>query len=293
MDPSPSCKDTSINEEGQKHTSFDHGRTELVAGDCVSLSCRAQRNCSSITWLFSNNNGVAVELVEYGKVKFIKDEERLHFTKECSLEVKKLRKEDEGVYNCRGFPSSGGAVDHTRHEVKLIIANTSTSKPTSTPVKASSSTAARPSTSTPTTHTLNGGSPTAPPSRGSYLGVGVGLGTAVLLIVGLVLLLCWLRRRGNKRPKDTSTIGLNSIRDTLPVIGGLHDQHLSVDGDQGGGPTYASIVLPEGQRSVATAQVEDDSSDAVTYSSVRASPRCGEKAGDVDVHYATVNKRAK
>ena len=32
-------------------------------------------------------------------------------------------------------------------------------------------------------------------------------------------------------------------------------QHLSVDGDQGGGPTYASIVLPEGQRSVATAQV--------------------------------------
>ncbi|XP_030202007.1 uncharacterized protein LOC115534868 [Gadus morhua] len=89
------------------------------------------------------------------------------------------------------------------------------------------------------------------------------------------------------------TTGLNSIRDTLPVIGGLHDQHLSVDGDQGGGPTYASIVLPEGQRSVATAQVEDDSSDAVTYSSVRASPRGGEKAGDVDVHYATVNKQAK
>ena len=28
-----------------------------------------------------------------------------------------------------------------------------------------------------------------------------------------------------------------------------------VDGDQGGGPTYASIVLPEGQRSMATAQV--------------------------------------
>ncbi|CAL8392922.1 unnamed protein product, partial [Gadus morhua 'NCC'] len=102
---------------------------------------------------------------------------------------------------------------------------------------------------------------------------GVALGTAALLIVGLVLLIRWHRRRGNKMPKDTRTTGLNSIRDTLPVIGGLHDQHLSVDGDQGGGPTYASIVLPEGQRSVATAQVEDDSSDAVTYSSVRASPR--------------------
>ncbi|CAL8317110.1 unnamed protein product [Boreogadus saida] len=110
---------------------------------------------------------------------------------------------------------------------------------------------------------------------GGTIASGVALGTAVLLIVGLVLLIRWHRRRGNKRLKDTTTT------------------HLSVDGDQVGGPTYASIVLPEGQRSVATAQVEDGSSDAVTYSSVRASPRCGEKAGDVDVHYATVNKRGK
>ncbi|CAL8392918.1 unnamed protein product [Gadus morhua 'NCC'] len=145
----------------------------------------------------------------------------------------------------------------------------STSRPITTTMKASTSTAARTSTSTPTTHTLKGG-PIDP-----VLAAGVALGTAVLLIVGLVLLIHWHRRRANKRPKDTQTT------------------HLSVDGDQGGGPTYASIVLPEGQRSVATAQVEDGSSDAVTYSSVRASPRCGEKAGDVDVHYATVNKRGK
>ncbi|XP_056437452.1 paired immunoglobulin-like type 2 receptor alpha [Gadus chalcogrammus] len=145
----------------------------------------------------------------------------------------------------------------------------STSRPITTTVKASTSTAARTSTSTPTTHTLKGG----PIDPG--LAAGVALGTAVLLIVGLVLLIRWLRRRGNKRPKDPTTTGLNSIRDTPPVIGGLHDQHLSVDGDKGGGPTYASIVLYEGQRSVATAQVEDDSSDAVTYASVRASPRLG------------------
>ncbi|XP_059897144.1 uncharacterized protein LOC132449499 [Gadus macrocephalus] len=334
MVPSPSCKDTSINEECNKPTSSDHGSTELVAGDSVSLSCDgAQSECSCITWLFNYNNGASVELVVDGKVKPGDKKERLHITKECSLEVKKFSKEDEGVYTCRGFPSSEGHVDHTRHEVKLMtsstnrpttttvkvplphgVANTtctSTSKPTTIPVKgaASSSPAARPSTSTPTTHTLNGAARSSPTSRppttptprtpngGShlefYLGVGVALGTAVLLIVGLVLLIRWLRRRGNKRPKDTTTIGLTSIRDTPPVIGGLHDQHLSVDGDQGGGPTYASIVLPEGQRSVATAQVEDDSSDAVTYASVRASPRCGEKAVDVDVHYATVNKRGK
>ncbi|CAL8239332.1 unnamed protein product, partial [Gadus morhua 'NCC'] len=38
------------------------------------------------------------------------------------------------------------------------------------------------------------------------LAAGVALGTAVLLIVGLVLLIRWLRRRGNKRPKNTTTL---------------------------------------------------------------------------------------
>ncbi|XP_030200660.1 uncharacterized protein LOC115534120 isoform X14 [Gadus morhua] len=211
--------------------SSDHGRTEFRAGDCVSLSCAgASSNCSSITWLFSYKNGTTVALFEGGKVKSEGNKERLHVTKECSLEVKPLREEDEGHYTCRSFQSSGLDFDHARHQLELMK---STNRPTTPEVK------------------------------------------------------------GNKRPKDTTTTDLNSIRDTLPVIGGLHDQHLSVDGDQGGGPTYASIVLLEGQRSVATAQVEDDSSDAVTYASVRASPRCGEKAGDVDVHYATVNKRAQ
>ncbi|KAK0131985.1 hypothetical protein N1851_033226 [Merluccius polli] len=79
---------------------------------------------------------------------------------------------------------------------------------------------------------------------------------------------------GNKKPKDMTIC-------------------LSPDRDLDGGPTYASIVLPEGQRAVGTAQVEDGSSDAVTYASVRASPRLGGNAGDVDVHYATVNIRAK
>ncbi|XP_056437443.1 paired immunoglobulin-like type 2 receptor alpha isoform X2 [Gadus chalcogrammus] len=256
----------------------DHGRTELRTGDCVSLSCDgAPSNCSSITWLFSYKSGTTVALFEGGKVKSEGKKERLRVTKECSLEVKPLREEDEGRYTCRSFQSTGVEFDHARHQLELM---TSTNRPTTTTVKANTTCT---STSKPTTPAVKGG---------PGLIAGVALGTAVLLIVGLVLLIRWHRRRGNKRPKDPTTIGLNSIRDTPPVIGGLHDQHLSVDGDQGGGPTYASIVLPEGQRSVATAQVEDDSSDAVTYASVRASPRCGEKAGDVDVHYATVNKRA-
>ncbi|XP_059897158.1 paired immunoglobulin-like type 2 receptor alpha isoform X12 [Gadus macrocephalus] len=246
----------------------DHGRTEFRAGDSISLSCDgAPSNCSSIIWLFSYKNGRAEALFEKAKLSE-GNKERLHVTKECSLEVKTLREEDEGRYTCRSFPSAREEFDHATHQLELM---TSTSRPTTTKVKANTTCT---STSEPTTPAVKGG---------PGLIAGVALGTAVLLIVGLVLLIRWHRRRGNKRPKDPTTIGLNSIRDTPPVIGGLHDEHLSVDGDQGGGPTYASIVLPEGQRSVATAQVEDDSSDAVTYASVRASPRCGEKAGDVDV----------
>ena len=110
-----------INDKCNKVTfSSDYGRTEVRAGDCVSLSCGAWRDCSSITWLFSYNNRAAVELVAGGKVKSKDKKKRLHVTKKCSLEVKKLIKEDEGVYNCREFPSSGRPVDHTQHEVKLI-----------------------------------------------------------------------------------------------------------------------------------------------------------------------------
>ena len=110
-----------INDKCNKVTfSSDHGRTEFRAGDSVSLSCGALSDCSNITWLFSYNNRTTVELVFKGKVKSADNKERLHVTEECSLEVKKSIKEDEGVYFCREFPSSGGPVDHTRHEVKLI-----------------------------------------------------------------------------------------------------------------------------------------------------------------------------
>ena len=110
-----------INDKCNKVTfSSDHGRTEFRAGGSVSLSCGAQSDCSSITWLFSYKNGTTVALFEGGKVKSEGNKERLHVTKECSLEVKKLIKDDGGVYVCREFPSSGGLVDHTLHEVKLM-----------------------------------------------------------------------------------------------------------------------------------------------------------------------------
>ncbi|CAL8314287.1 unnamed protein product [Lota lota] len=290
----------------------DHRRTEFRAGECVSLSCDgAPSSCFDVSWLFSYKNRQTETVFENGMFKSNNRRERLNVTKECSLEVKKLREEDEGFYTCRSFPSSGRPVDHAHHELTLIRA-ASTSKPATTTVKAnttctrpskpttttvkglaSTSTAARPSTSTATKNTLNAGPTTEPPSQALELGVKVALGTVALLIVALVLLICWHRRRGNKTPKETTTIGLNIIKDTLPVLGAVHDEHLSVDVDQDGGPTYASVVLPEGQRAVGTAQVEDDSSNAMTYASVRPAPRWAEKTGDVDIHYATVNKRIK
>ena len=112
--------DTSINDECYKPTSCDHGRTELVAGDCISLSCGALSDCSNITWLFSYNSTMTVKLVDKGKVRSEYKEERVCITKECSLEVKKMRKEDEGPYTCRSILSSGGYVDHLRYDLKLI-----------------------------------------------------------------------------------------------------------------------------------------------------------------------------
>ena len=101
--------------------SSDHGRKEFRAGDCVSLSCDgAQSDCSSITWLFSENNRTTVELVQEGKVKTEGNKGRLHVTKECSLEVKTLREEDEGRYTCRSFPSSGEEFDHAAHQLELM-----------------------------------------------------------------------------------------------------------------------------------------------------------------------------
>ena len=102
--------------------SSDHGKTEFRAGDCVSLSCEgAPSNCSSITWLFSYKNGTTDTLFEGGKFKSEGKKGRLHVTKECSLEVKLLRKrEDVGLYICRSYPSAGLEFDHAAHQLKLM-----------------------------------------------------------------------------------------------------------------------------------------------------------------------------
>ena len=59
-------------------------------------------------------------LFEEGKFKSEGKKGRLHVTKECSLEVKTLREEDEGIYTCRSFPSTGEQFDHAAHQLELM-----------------------------------------------------------------------------------------------------------------------------------------------------------------------------
>ncbi|XP_030200616.1 uncharacterized protein LOC115534113 isoform X3 [Gadus morhua] len=293
-------------------------KTEFRAGDCVSLSCDgAPRDCSSITWLFSYKNGTTDTLFEGGKFKSEGKKGRLHVTKECSLEVKLLRKrEDVGLYICRSFPSADVQHDHATHQLELMtstnrsttttvkVANTtctSTSKPTTPAVKgaASSSPAARPSTSTPTTHTLNA------PTAGVLLRVLVLLGFSVLTLVVLLRLIGWWRTRdvatrlGNRAATD-ECIGLNSASDAPPArerLGpGASDQQHTVEMDLDWAPRGPSVVQRGGQRAVGSAQDQEDPgelSDAATYENLRAPPRCAGDTADTGVHFVTVHQPSK
>ncbi|CAL8393536.1 unnamed protein product [Arctogadus glacialis] len=293
----------------------DHGRTEFLAGECVSLSCDgAQSNCFNIHWLFSYNNGAAQVLTSKRNVDSESNKKRLNVTKECSLEVKKLSKENEGVYICREFRPSETYVDHVRYDLKLM---TSTNRPTKTTVKgaASSSPAARTSTSTPTTHTLNGAASSSPttwppstptphtpnaPTAGVLLRVLVLLGFSVLTLVVLLRLIGWWRTRGNKAATE-ECIGLNSASDAPPARerlgpGASDQQQHTVEMDLDWAPRGPSVVQRGGQRAVGSAQDQEDPGelgDAATYENLRAPPRCAGDTADTGVHFVTVHQLSK
>ena len=97
-------------EKCNKVTFSSEYRGDFRVGDCVSLPCEEawkdrDYGCYDIIWLFSKDNREPVtELVVEGKVKSDDNRSRLRVTEDCSLEVKTLRKEDEGLYNCRQYP---------------------------------------------------------------------------------------------------------------------------------------------------------------------------------------------
>ncbi|XP_059897169.1 uncharacterized protein LOC132449505 isoform X2 [Gadus macrocephalus] len=132
---------------------------------------------------------------------------------------------------------------------------TSTSKPTTTPVKA--------------------------PTAGVLLRVLVLLGFSVLTLVVLLRLIGWWRTRGNKAATE-ECIGLNSASDAPPARerlgpGAIDQQQHTVDMDLDWAPRGPSVVQRGGQRAVGSAQDQEDPgelSDAATYENLRAPPRC-------------------
>ncbi|XP_078030268.1 uncharacterized protein LOC144466593 [Epinephelus lanceolatus] len=81
-------------------------------GEEVTLPCanviQNQDNCDSTTWLFSNSSDTAaVELITLGKIhrEAKAKSDRLSFTENCSLVIKKVTREDVGRYDCQQYDS--------------------------------------------------------------------------------------------------------------------------------------------------------------------------------------------
>ncbi|XP_052416697.1 obscurin-like isoform X1 [Carassius gibelio] len=74
------------------------------SGEDVRLSCNnALPGCTSTTWIYSRPSG-AVELIAGGiKKTDTERHERLSLGSDCSLNIKKVTKEDRGEYTCRQY----------------------------------------------------------------------------------------------------------------------------------------------------------------------------------------------
>ncbi len=80
------------------------------SGENVRLSCNnARSDCTSTTWIYNtqsknNTHSETVELITKGiKKNNIERYERLNLGSDCSLNIKKVTKEDRGSYFCRQY----------------------------------------------------------------------------------------------------------------------------------------------------------------------------------------------
>ncbi len=83
---------------------MDETHVFCSSGEDVRLSCNnALSDCTSTSWIYSRHS-VSVELI-YGGIKKNNRErhERLSLGSDCSLNIKKLTKEDRGLYFCRQY----------------------------------------------------------------------------------------------------------------------------------------------------------------------------------------------
>ncbi len=76
------------------------------SGENVRLPCNnALSDCTSTTWIYNRDiNSTTVELITLGiKKNDIERHERLSLGSDCSLNIKKVTKEDNGFYGCQQY----------------------------------------------------------------------------------------------------------------------------------------------------------------------------------------------
>ncbi len=90
------------------------------SGEDVRLSCNnALSDCTSTTWNYIRHSE-AVELIAGGiKKNNTEIHERLSLDSDCSLNIKKVTKEDRGLYSCRQYVN--GAQQGTDAPVYLHV----------------------------------------------------------------------------------------------------------------------------------------------------------------------------
>uniref|UniRef100_A0A8C1P0B7 Ig-like domain-containing protein n=1 Tax=Cyprinus carpio TaxID=7962 RepID=A0A8C1P0B7_CYPCA len=81
----------------------DDNQVFCSSGEDVRLSCNnALSGCTSTTWNYSNHSET-VELIAEGIKTDTERHERLSLGSDCSLNIKKVTKEDCGLYTCRQY----------------------------------------------------------------------------------------------------------------------------------------------------------------------------------------------
>ncbi|XP_077066690.1 uncharacterized protein LOC143720771 [Siphateles boraxobius] len=82
------------------------------SGENVRLPCiNRLSDCTSTTWIYSRHSEI-VELIAGGKKKNdIERRERLSLGSDCSLNIKKVTREDYGLYSCRQFVNGQQGTD--------------------------------------------------------------------------------------------------------------------------------------------------------------------------------------
>ncbi len=88
------------------------------SGENVRLPCNnALSDCTSTTWTYKRHSGT-VELIT-GAKKMAEDDrerhERLSLGSDCSLNIKKVTKEDYGSYSCRQYVNGQQGTDSRVH----------------------------------------------------------------------------------------------------------------------------------------------------------------------------------